>query len=191
MAVLVVVAAAAHAFYAWRSEEAIRIAGYSLQLLSMVLAIRGVMRARTYFGHPPLRQLFVNWLGRFPRWKSKIVSAGAKGQISAIGGQARAKVWTPDKPDRPLEERFEDLLKNVDRLRSAQGEIEQRIDRVTNDLDEHRKKTATQNEETKQDVQRKLETLHTDGWQEALVGLIWLMLGLSFAALAPELSSLR
>nr|ADT71689.1 hypothetical methyl-accepting chemotaxis protein [uncultured organism] len=73
MGLLVIVAAALLGFVTWHSEASIRIAGYILQFIGMVFAIRGLLGIRTHFGQPLLRRLLLDWVKRFPKWKRNIV----------------------------------------------------------------------------------------------------------------------
>jgi hypothetical protein len=49
---LTVTNAMLYGFIVWHSEDSIRIAGYALQLIGMLFAIRGLLRIREYFKQP-------------------------------------------------------------------------------------------------------------------------------------------
>ena len=80
-----------------QSETSIRTAGYALQLIGMVFAIRGLLCIRAHFGQPLLRVLFYEWLCRFPKWKRNTVIAVGAATLGSVGMRARTEVWASDK----------------------------------------------------------------------------------------------
>ncbi|MGF1613023.1 MAG: hypothetical protein ACFCVA_03680 [Gammaproteobacteria bacterium] len=117
MGILVVLAATLFGFVTWHSEESIRVAGYSLQLIGMIFAIRGLLGIREHFGQPLLRQLVLQWVKRFPRWKRNVVVGVGAGYLTMAGMKDRVEVWTPDDPKKPIEQRIKAIIKNLDRIR--------------------------------------------------------------------------
>lgn len=130
MCILVLVAAVALCFRRRCSEISIRTAGYILQVLGMLFAIRGLLRVRTHFGQPQLRQLFVNWLKRFPIWKRSVVMGVDTAHIAIAGMHARAEVWTPDNQDQPIEKRIEGIIRDLDRIRIKPGEHDKFVEEL-------------------------------------------------------------
>jgi len=188
MGIFVVLAPVLLGFVAWHSEESIRIAGYALQLVGMIFAIRGLLGVREHFGQPLLRHLFLKWIKRFPRWKRKVVIGAGTGLVSMAGMKARAEVWTPDNPEKTVEERIDSIIKNLDRIRDEQREHAQLIDKLKDSHEKHKKQVADESKKLKEDIQSDLESLHTSDLITSLVGLVWLTVGITMSTLAPELS---
>jgi hypothetical protein len=104
MGLSIVVIAVFLGFVTWHSELSIKSAGYALQLFGMIFAIRGLLRIREHFGQPLLRQLFLNWFKRFPKWKKSIVVSPEPAHLTMTGGKAYLEVWSRDDPNKPPEE---------------------------------------------------------------------------------------
>ena len=188
MGVLVVFAAILFGFITWHSEESIRVAGYSLQLIGMIFAIRGLLGIREHFEQPLLRQLLFQWVKRFPKWKRNVVIGVGTGHMRIAGMKARAEVWTPDDPQKPLEKRIEAIIRNLDRIREEQREHARSIDELKDSHNEHKKQVAEEQNNIKEKIRSDLESLHTSDLITSLVGLVWLTVGITMSTLAPELS---
>jgi len=190
MCLLVLIVALYLGLVIWCSETSIRSAGYALQVVGMFFAIRGLIGIRSHFEQPLLRQLFVNWLKRFPKWKRNVVIGTGSAQIAIMSGRARAEVWTPDDPDQPVENRIQRILRNLERIRKVQGEHAQIFEELRIHLEEHKKKVAEESKNMEEKIRLDLESLHTNDVIVALVGLVWLTVGLSMSTMAPELYEL-
>jgi hypothetical protein len=107
MCLLVIAVAIAIGFFTWHSEFSIRAAGYVLQLVGMIFAIRGLLCIREHFGQVLLREIFFNWLKRFPGLKrnNDIVMDGVV--TFAMTPKSRLEVWSSDNSDAPIEKRRE------------------------------------------------------------------------------------
>ena len=190
MGLFVIVAAVLFGFVTWHSEISIRVSGYALQLIGMVFAIRGLLGIRAHFGQPLLRQLLINWVKRFPKWKRSVVIGVGTAHVSMAGMKARAEVWTPDDPNKPIEQRIDAIIKNLERIRVEQRDHANSIDELKDSHEEHKKQVAEQNKKIKEDIHSDLESLHTSDLITSLVGLVWLTVGITMSTLAPELSKL-
>lgn len=188
MGALVVLAVTLCGFVAWHSEESIRIAGYSLQFMGMIFAVRGLLKIREHFGKPLLRKLVFQWLKRFPRWKRDIVIALGTAHLGMAGMKGRAEVWNPDDPEKPIEQRIAAIIKNLDRVREEQREHAHSIDKLKESHEEHKKQVAEEQNNMKETIRSDLESLHTSDLITSLVGLVWLTVGITMSTLAPELS---
>lgn len=186
MGILVILAAVLFGFITWHSEESIRISGYVLQLSGMAFAIRGLLGIREHFGQPLLRQLFLQWLRRFPEWKRN-VSISAEGSMLSISGmKGRLEVWIPDDPEKSIEQRIEGLVKNLDRIHDKLIEHDHAIDHIRDSHEEHKKQVAEEQVKMRKKIQSDLESLHTSDLITSLVGLVWLTVGITMSTLAPE-----
>lgn len=188
MGILVVLAATLFGFVTWHSEGSIRVAGYSLQLIGMIFAVRGLLGIREHFGQPLLRRLVLQWVKRFPRWKRDVVVNVGAGHLTMAGMKARAEVWTPDDSEKPVEQRIEAVIKNLGRIREEQREQANSIAELKYRHAEHKEQVAEDQNNIKETIRSDLESLHTSDLITSLVGLLWLTLGITMSTLAPELS---
>lgn len=188
MGFFVILAAVLLGFVTWRNEESIRVAGYALQLIGMIFALRGLLGVRKHFGQPLLRQLFLKWVDRFPKWKRNVVIGVGTGHMTMTGMKSRLEVWTPDDLEKPIEKRLDGIIKNLDRIRIEQKEHAQLIDELKDCHVKHKNEVAEENRKMKEDIRSDLESLHTSDLITSLVGLVWLTVGITLSTLAPEFS---
>lgn len=186
---LSVIAAAIYlGIFIWRSEVSIRSAGYGLQLFGMIFAIRGLLKIRVHFGQILLRQHFIEWIKKFPKWKKGTVIGAGAANLTIVGMKAHGEVWSPDDPNETVEKRIEKILTNLERLKNGQREHAKLIDQLKSSHDEYKKKVAEQNERMREEMNTNLEKLHTSDLMTALTGLVWLTVGITMSTLAPELN---
>lgn len=182
---LVIAAAVVLGFFTWRSEVSIRSAGYTLQLIGMILAIRSVLSIRAHFGQTLLRKIFLNWLKRFSKRKGDFVpgtsNLGFKTHIPRI------EKWSPDDPNLPTEKRIERIVENLNRIKSELHEHFNSIDGLKQSHEEHKKNVAEQTNKMKNEIHSNLEFLLTSDIITSLVGLVWLIVGSTMSTMAPEL----
>lgn len=187
MCLFVIAASIALGFFAWRSEMSIRLAGYGLQLIGMIFAIRALTRIRAYFQQTLLRDLFFDWLKRFPRWKNAIIINATTAHLGIAGMKASVDDWSPDNPDQTVEKRLENLVKNLERLRNQQHQHAELVYELRNSHEQHKKNIAEQTKKMEDDIRAELESLHTSDFMTSVVGLVWLTVGITFSTMAPEL----
>lgn len=190
LCLLGIAAAVALGFFTWRSEVSIRSAGYVLQLIGMMFAINGLLSIREHFQKPLLRQVFCNWLMRFPKWKRRAIFLKANIRASTVTGKARLEVWTPDNPDQTIEERIEGIVKNLERISDEQRNHAKSIDKLQDTIERDKKKNAKQIKKMQDENNSFLESLHTSDLITSLIGLVWLTVGITMSTLAPELHQL-
>lgn len=189
MCILVLIAVATLGIVTWHSETSIRVAGYVLQFIGMIFAIRGLLGVRAYFGQPLLRQLFLDWLKRFPKWKRDAVIGSSRVVMVGHGSLiVRGGVWSPDNPDQPIEKRIEGILNNLEQIRKAQRAHDGAIEELRDRHEEHKKNVKQENKNMEKKIRSDLEYLHTSDIITSLVGLIWLTVGISMSTMALELS---
>jgi hypothetical protein len=187
MCLLVIASAIALVFCTWRSEVSIRLAGYVLQLIGMIFAIRGLLSIRTHFGQTLLRKIFLNWLKRFPKWKRNVVLELNSANIASAGMKSGAEVWTPDNSEQSVEKRIEGIVKNLERIRTVQHEHTNSIDELKQSHEEHKKKVAEQAKKIENEIHSELELLHTGDLITSVVGLVWLTVGITMSTMTPEI----
>ncbi|MCU7828250.1 MAG: hypothetical protein KZQ85_04220 [Candidatus Thiodiazotropha sp. (ex Myrtea sp. 'scaly one' KF741663)] len=187
MCLLVITAAIMLGFVTWSSETSIRFAGYVLQFIGMLFAIRGLLSIRAHFGQPLLRELFINWLKRFPKWKRNVVIGAGTAHAGLAGMKARVEVWSPDDPSLPIEERIEKIINNLDKIRIEQGAHAKLIDDLKDSHEEHKKLIAEKTKKIEENIHDELESLHTSDLITSLVGLVWLTAGITMSTMSQEL----
>lgn len=187
MCLLVITAAVVLGFYTWSSEVSIRSAGYVLQLIGMFFAIRGLLSIRTHFGQTLLRKIFLNWLKRFPKWKRNVVFEINYGEHVLAGEKSGTEVWTPDNSEQPVEKRIEGIVKNLERIRIEQREHTKSIDELKQSHEEHKKKVVEQAKKIENEIHSELELLHTGDLIPSVVGLVWLIVGITMSTMAQQL----
>lgn len=174
-------------FVTWQSETSIRTAGYALQLIGMIFAIRGLLGIRAHFGQPLLKVLFYEWLCRFPKWKrNNVIGVGAATCGVAVM-RARVEVWAPDDPEKSLEERIEAIVRNLDKIRQEQRQNSESIYDLKDSHEEHKKQVQAQTKKLEESLRTDFESLHTSDLVTSLVGLAWLTVGITMSTLAPEI----
>ena len=161
MCLIVVISAIFLGVHTWCSELSIRTAGYALQLIGMVFAIRGLLSIRIHFGQPLLRKGFLDWLSRFPKWKGKVVVEVGDMNVHISLMAARPEVWTPDRPDQPIEKRVDSIIQNLDRIRKTQREQTNLINELQKSYEKHKKAITKQVKETEDKIQTDRKSFHT------------------------------
>ena len=187
MCLLVIAAAIILGFVTWSSEVSIRSAGYVLQVIGMLFAIRGLLGIRAHFGQPMLRDLFIDWLKRFPKWKRNVVIGLGAAHLGMAGLKARVEVWNPDDPSLPVDQRIQKIISNLDRLRAEQATHAKLIEDLKDSHEEHKKKIAEQTQKIEENIRAELESLHTSDLITSLVGLVWLTVGITMSTMSQEL----
>lgn len=188
--VVVILAAIILGFFTWPNESSVRIAGYFLQVIGMIVAIWGLLLVRSHFGQPSLRALSLKWLKRFPKWKRGFVTGMGAACSTSSTADANLEVWAPDDPEKTFEHRLNAILKNLDKLRVDQREHTRLIGKLRSDHESHKQQVAKESSKIQEDIRADLETLHTNDVVMSLVGLVWLLVGITMSTLAPELSLL-
>ncbi len=183
---LVIVTTVVLGFFTWHSEVSIRLAGYVLQLIGMIFAIRGLLSIRSFFGQPLLKDLVFNWLKQFPKGKKEVFIETGAFNLS-IGIKSSADVWTPDNASQTIEQRIEGIVENLERIRNRQREHANSIDDLNDSYKKHKMMVAEEAKNMKEEIRSDLESLHTSDLITSLVGLIWLTAGITMSTIAPEL----
>ncbi len=170
------------------SEPSIRITGYLLQMLGMASAIKGLLSIRQYFQLKTYPKIFSDWFSKHPKWKKHLVINVGTSEITFAGMRARAEVWTPDHLDYPIEKRIEGIVKNIDRMRAEQSKQSGDIDKLTDSYEEQSKIISKMPKEVKSEINSNLKDLHTTDLSISLIGLVFLIVGITLSTLSPEIS---
>ncbi len=189
--ILVIIAAIPLNLFVFQSETSIRLSGCLFQIIGVGIAIKGLLNIRTHFHQPPLKQLFSNWLRRFPKWKSSGIVITPE-PISCGGAFTGGKVeiWAPDDPEQSIEYRIEMIVKNQKWLRMQQRGHVKSIEKLRNSHEAQKKKMAKEDKKTEEKIRSDLKSLHTKDQLLALTGLVLLIAGIFTSTMAPELSEM-
>jgi hypothetical protein len=187
MCILFVAAAISFCVGPWCEEASIRIAGCFLQFIGMISAIRGLLKIRVFFEQLPLRQLLLNWLKRFPKWKEDVVAYEVSIPVESYGSlKSRCETWSGDDPGQSVEKRIEAIIKNLDQIRTKQTAHDKSIEELRDSHEVHKINVKKENKSMEENIRTNLEALHTDDIILSLVGLIWLTVGILMSTMAPE-----
>lgn len=190
MGLLGLLAAGLFAFYTVPTEQGFRFSGFALQVVGMMFAVTGLLKIRTHFDQPSLRQLIRDWCQRFPKWRQHHTLEAEAGRYRLTASRPRLSVWAQDNPDHTAEQRIHAIAQNQERVRQELSEIFNQHTRLETEVrqraEEHESALETVREEARSD----LETVHTSDIVISLVGLLWLTVGITMSTLAPELASM-
>lgn len=174
--------------FVWRTEFSIRTAGYALQLFGMIIAIRSLLKIPTHFHQPTFFSLFVDWLKQFPSWnKGQTISTDETFRNQNEFYPGRVEAWQPDRPDQSPEDRIDTIVKNLDWIRLELGKLQNRQANLSESHELHKKQVSEEIISTKHEVNSFLESLHTSDLLPALVGLVWLTVGITLSTFSPDL----
>ena len=181
-----IVTAIGLSFFWFPGELNIRVAGYMLQVGGMVVAINSLLTIRMYFKQKTLKELFIDWLKRFPKWKKDYTLKLEPGEFCIVGDSVRMSLWAEDDPAQTVEERIDRIVKNLIRLRQEQDQQYGCIEKLKSKNETLKEDTIKNNEQLEHKIMTELESLHTDDILIAFVGLIWVLIGATMSTLSPE-----
>ena len=168
----------------------VRIAGYVMTLLGVVLVARSVRETQTLFGRPTYRERTSAWLKRFPlifRSRQTIALAGAA-TLGFSGARATATVRAIAQ-DSSLEARItamEENFRRVDeRISLADQAVYKEIDTVRDEI--AREKSERQLAHTT--LAGRLEDYSAGGLDGELVGIAWVIVGQAYGSFPAEIGS--
>jgi len=171
------------------SEISIIISGLLLQILGMIFTIKGLFGIRAYFKEPLLLDLFIKWLNKFPKLKNNYTIHAGAGRITAsVSLKATGEVWSPDNKGQSIDKRIEYIYRNFERIRNRLVEHDKSIENIIEIQKLYKKTVAEEKKKMEDKFQSDLKSLHTSDLIPSLVGLIWLMIGITMSTLAPELA---
>lgn len=187
LGLLFIVLALALSLVVLRTESAIRCTGYALQLVGMVLAIRGLVGIRQFFGKPSIWSVVTDWFKRFPKWKNtQVIELGGTSHVMT-GRRVFIEIWANDDPSLTVEQRLDAIVRNQERLREEQRQQEKSLISISDSLEDHKKKTEAEHNRVSREFNTRLESLHTNELTLSLVGLVFLTVGITLGTLSPEI----
>jgi hypothetical protein len=174
-------------------ELSIRIAGYLIALLGVLLVVKGIREKRKLFGRPAIVKRMTAWLRRLPpivlpaKQASGNVTVSLGGtSISATGGvSAVLIIATPT-----VEERVRVLEEN---LRLIEGRMNSFREEARNSVEVLRSETTTERSvqhEAHVELSTRLEDLSVGGLDFEAAGVVWVIAGSALTTFPAELSTL-
>lgn len=185
--VLMLLAAVLLGFYTWSSETSIRVSGYALQLAGMILAIDGLLQIRIHFDQKPLFYQLKEWWRGFPKWRKPgdMTATCSLGSVTASSHLTAA--WAADEPEKPVEERINAIVKNLDQLLQAQVSHAGWIKDLKKSHAEQKEEAEKQNLALQAKLRDEMKEAHTRDLHYSFVGLLWLTIGITFSTLPSEI----
>src|SRR5687767_10104961 len=163
VALFVIVGAIVVSFRPAASEFQIRLVGLILQWLGIGTVALGLHKTRKLFGSPRFGALLRKWIGRFPRWRGRIVGGVGTAVETDTALRARGYGWHRMDPAASVEERLTAVIKNVEglnkRVVDAQAELDSQGQEQSDALSAERSSRARADEE----LRLRLEAAHTGG----------------------------
>lgn len=171
-------------------EQTIRITGMVLEIFGLGTVAWGVSQTRRRFGRPSIVALTRQWLGQIPRWpRNHVISLAGVASAGAVGS-ARGHAVYGVGPNPTIEERVDALEKNLkgldERFNQARNEIEAKVRKQSESIDEERRTRASADE----NLRKTIEDTETGGLHLSAVGLVWLLVGLILSTIPEELAAL-
>lgn len=169
-------------------EPSFRLTGLFLQILGIGTVIRGFNQTRKQFNHKPYKELFANWLERFPIKSNPTFIETEEIKTSATILSVTLTNFFNLDPDSPVEEQLTKIeaqirllenrldinkSKNIDEIKSLKSNL----------TDERNERIKSINESFKI-----IESTSTGGIHISLIGTIWLLIGVIFSTASLELS---
>lgn len=172
------------------SECLIRLTGLSLQVLGTFTVVWGVLTTRAFFGLPPLRRLFIDWLARCPL-RNRVVSLKIDSAHHTSTAHAlRVHSVLQPAPDATPEVRLEIVEKNVklihDRITGCVEDLDQDITSLCRRLSE----TSAASKQNAVALHQRIEQVATGGLHISAIGAAWLFTGVILSTAAPEIAAL-
>lgn len=170
-------------------EFRVRIAGFLVTLIGVLLVAKGIVETRKLFKRPPVRERVKAWWGRLPEALAGGRTVDAQVSIAAAGaaGDAEAEVITVAS-DATLESR-------VAALEQRAGDLSRRITTVKlalrGEIRDVRASIETERSERARDtraVSDRLESYSAGGLDQEGVGAFWVLVGQAFGSFPEEIA---
>jgi len=170
--------------------DAIRYGGTILQILGLSMVAIGVKKMRRMFDRPSLGAGILTWLRRLaasftgPKPISLQASAGA---FAMTGGDVR--LIRGVRPGATLDERVSILEENLKLLRD---ELDTRLQGVRQELGTVKESIERESQERRvadEKTARKIEEVAIGGLHLEVVGLVWLLLGVTAASIPDVIAA--
>lgn len=175
--------------FVWKSELAIRIAGFSLQVLGLGVALRNLLNLKKMFKLKSYFETLKDWLPRFP--KMKPVSMVVDGVVPAATATAKGtrESWMPDNPDQSIGDRIKKIFINLDYLKQSQKKTTEKINQNQRKLEQDIKREGEKTRTALQENQATTKKLFVDDIPLNLCGLVWLFIGLVMGTFSAEIET--
>lgn len=170
------------------TERGFRVSGLVLQVLGIGTVAKGLRDTRSLFGHPPFTRVAKEWLARFPLYGRARTIHGSAAAAAAAVLSGRLRVWMPVNPGDPLEIRVVALMRNTERLRDELYHLQGEVESHRAAYEEALRRESDHRTEGDRRIDAKLEEVHTGGVYLSLLGVVWLLVGVTFATIPDVLA---
>ena len=170
--------------------DRVRWSGAAFEFLGISTVVIGINRARRLFGKPSMFRASWIWLGEFrfiilPRPPVHLTASSFMGVGASLGvGDLRAY-----SQPKTMEERVDQLEKDVNELRDKVGDVDRKVDQKTQALRAEIEKETSARQAGDQGLGKRLEEGMVGDSSFELAGVFYLFLGLALTHLAPELAN--
>ena len=171
-------------------SDQFRVAGWSLQMLGISTAAIALKNTSNIFDVPSVMKQFVEWMKRFPKVFALRKGVAEKVSLSFSGSLAATGNIELSKGDPSVEERLDVLEEKYEHLSQqlidAQNEIKSEAQRLDKAVKQERRARSQADTE----IREELESSSVGGLHLEIMGLIWLLVGITCATLPGELAAL-
>jgi hypothetical protein len=171
------------------TELHMRVVGYTLTLLGVVLVLYGLRDTRKLFAKPSYDRRIVGWLRRFPAiWRPTMVTAAAATGGVRIGGSAAGFVRSgaaSNSVSARLRAAEENLRRVDERITEVEASLRQEIQNLRSEL------TAElgRRDEDSAALAAKMEQFAAGSLDATLVGVAWAVVGQLLGAFPLEIAT--
>jgi len=178
-------------FFVLADEYSIKIIGYFLQLVGMLATIQilldircRVLKKAPLYQH--LYQHFSNWFSSFPKWRNSVI-LDVDSSINACYSAdiAWSIGWSKDNPESTIEERVDLIVKNLKWLKETNYKFHTEL---KSSLDNLKKIQEDGDAKIESKIKTTLDDIHINGLIEYLACLVWLLVGMTMATFAEEIT---
>ncbi len=179
------------AFFPNVSEPRLRIIGLLLQLCGIGTVLKGISDTRQVFGRPTLFDLLARWLQAFPKRKTDSAVGLGVSSIETASAFGRATVWLQPPANAGTDDQIRVLESNVEGIRNYTADLQRQIDQSNRQTKDALTVEKQSREHQIDELAKRLETTETGGLYIALVGVLWVAIGLIMSTASVELSRLQ
>ena len=172
-------------------EPVVRCSGLVLQLLGILTVVAGLRDKRRLFDRPSLLESVRRWLNRHPRWRPKPQTIQVAGAASlSVVGSARATLWRGAPSDAAVEVRLAALEANLVTLRNEHAETTKEIQEAIRKVSETTERERRAHDSAIATVRRQLEGLGAGSLHVEMMGVFWLILGVTLGTASVEIATM-
>ena len=169
--------------------DAIRYSGLLMQLLGLGTVAFGIRDTRRKFGKMSLLELISHWFCSYPRLRPK-VHRGLGTLTSHDRLPGKGINWQSAEKNPTLESRLTAVEANLRNLHDKFIRSDSENQKTLHKLEKNLQEESNERREQDQELHYKIDFVSTDGLHLAMVGVVWLSIGVILSSIPQELLSL-